>query len=76
MAKIAAKKKILSQKKKNFLLRSFLPGRVPPNGEMIVAEINEVKATIAYGVHEMIKLTVEIGNKKKKRNICSIKSSC
>jgi hypothetical protein len=35
-----------------------LPGNVPPNGEIKVGEKNdEINATIAYGVHAIVKLT-------------------
>lgn len=36
-----------------------LPGRVAPNGEINVGEKNdEIKATIAYGVHAVVNVTI------------------
>ncbi len=35
-----------------------IPGNVPPNGEIKFGEKNdEINATIAYGVHAIVKLT-------------------
>lgn len=35
-----------------------LPGRVPPSGEIMLGEMNEeMKATNAYGVHAVMKVT-------------------
>ncbi len=50
-------------------LKINIPGNVPPNGEINSGEKNdEINATIAYGVHAIIKLTKMIINARFESN--------
>lgn len=64
MAKIAAKKDVFFFEK--FIIFIVLPGKVPPRGGMTTDETNEIKATTAYGVQEIKKLTRSSKEEKKR----------